>query len=629
MIGEHVVTLIPLDSAPPELVETRRNLLWNPSLETNATGWSAVRGTIAYGPIPHPVAGVNGLIYTPTTLSGGSNHVTHNRLRHDPVTPGEPVTFAVNVEPTMLLDGKRYRLGVYPYDAAGGQITTYWSAYADGVCPGGVSTRLVFTTPPLPAETANVLTLVMPEGSFTDYGQIYYVDGAILEVGATAGDYFDGDAPDAPPVSYDWTGTPHGSGSVEITTTGAGPADITCLVDRVAIRHGRDDADSQPEASSATLELAPPYETDAMPGVLEIGAGILVETRTLAGTYPRFRGIVTDLSYTWEDAGEDTPNRLKGQVIAVGPLADLGRRIVGDAPWPQEIDGTRVAAVMEAAGIPLDPLYSDPGTVQILPRDVDSQPALDVIRRTAESANGMLWETRDGEIRYADADHRRGNAVALELDSCDVLVTPMWKRSTEALLNKVSLGYGPVPDEGEQPRYIAQRDDSIGRYGRYELSTETELAEYDDAAALGNLLLTRNSSPVWIMAELPVDMGGLDPVRTDALLGLDMHALVGLTGLPSAGAAPTTANLWLEGWTETLEYGSHEITLAVTGYCRTVPAPRWNDLHPGTTWDTAPGTWDDAVCMGPPLALGRWDDVPASTRWDLVPASVTWDTWKV
>jgi hypothetical protein len=124
----------------------------------------------------------------------------------------------------------------------------------------------------------------------------------------------------------------------------------------------------------------------------------------------------------------------------------------------------------------------------------------------------------------------------------------------------------------------------VARFGRYELSTETELALLADATAMGQLLLTRNASPVWVMSELPVDVKGLDAARTDALLALDVHSLVALTGLPSAGAAPTTTQLWLEGWSETLAWGSHEITLAVTGYCRTVPAPRWNDVDPAWVW---------------------------------------------
>jgi hypothetical protein len=240
---------------------------------------------------------------------------------------------------------------------------------------------------------------------------------------------------------------------------------------------------------------------------------------------------------------------------------------------------------------------------------------------------GIVWETRTGEVRYADSEHRRGTPIALRLDACDVLVTPQWRRTTDGLCNKVSIGYGVPPEEGEQPRYEASNAGSVAKYGRYELSTSTELANLADAQAMGLLVLTRNSSPVWVMSELPLDVKGLSEADTATLLGLDMHGLIELTGLPSAGTAPTTAALWVEGWSESLGWGEHEITLTVSGYCRTVPAPRWNDIDPELLWDGTPGTWDDATCLGPPVSHGRWDDVPASTRWDLLPPAMTWDTW--
>jgi hypothetical protein len=188
-----------------------------------------------------------------------------------------------------------------------------------------------------------------------------------------------------------------------------------------------------------------------------------------------------------------------------------------------------------------------------------------------------------------------------------------------------------VPDGGEQPRYLGANATSKDRYGVYELTSATQLALVADATALGNLLLARNAFPVWVMDDLPVDMKGLDLDRTIALLSLDMHSLISLTGLPVAGSAPTSAALWVEGWTETLAFGVHDIELAVSGYCRTVPAPRWDDVDPNWQWDTtdpASLMWDDTTCMGPQPNLGRWTDVPASLRWNRVPAGTTWDNWK-
>jgi hypothetical protein len=348
----------------------------------------------------------------------------------------------------------------------------------------------------------------------------------------------------------------------------------------------------------------------------------------------RFHGRITDVALGWDDAGQDTPDRPVGQVLATGILADLGRRVVGAEPFPQELDGARVKRVLTAAGVATDPLNIDPGTVQVLPRDIDSQPALDVAQEAATSAMGLLWTTRAGAVCYADAEHRRNLQPQLVLDACDVLVTPTWKRTTQGLINDVSLGYGTPPldpegnEDGEQPRWLGARDDSKARYGTYAYSLTTVLAAQPDAAALGNLLLTRNSSPVWVMAALPVDLADLDPDRTATLLAMDLHSLLNLTGLPAVGSAPTSAVLWLEGITETLAYGVHDFELAVSGYCRTSPPPRWDDVPPAQTWDTAPGTWDEMACLLPQPTQGRWADVSASLHWNQTDPAVTWDTWK-
>lgn len=404
--------------------------------------------------------------------------------------------------------------------------------------------------------------------------------------------------------------------------------DLSCFVDEISIHHGRDDTDTQPDASAATLDLSTDTSVEDWPPSLEIGGFITVTTTIGQSAITRFKGRVTDISVGWDDAFESTPHASIMQIIATGPLADLGRRVVGDAPWGQELDGARVSRIMAAAGVTLNPATSDPGTVQILARDVDAQPALDLAQAVAVDAGGLVWEMRTGEIRYADADHRRGTTAALEMDACDVLVTPTWRRTTEGLVNDVSIGYGPTPDGGEQPRYAADRPDSIKRYGEYGISAATQLAALADATAMGQLLLTRNSSPVWVLGALPVSMADLSPDETTALLSLDMSDLVRVFGMPSAGSVPTSGFLWVEGWSERLAFGIHEYEMVVSGYCRTSPPPRWDDVNPASTWDSMGAvTWDDAACFGPPETFGRWNDVPAANRWDTTAPAVTWDSW--
>lgn len=362
-----------------------------------------------------------------------------------------------------------------------------------------------------------------------------------------------------------------------------GGVDISCLIDGASISHGRDNPGTQPEASSITVDFTTGPD-DPLPPEVEIGAAVNVTTTTVLQTSQRFTGRVTDLVLGWDDAGEETPDAGTGQLTAVGILADLGRRVVGDTPYPAELDGARVSRVMTAAGITLNPAYSDPGTVTLLARDIDSQPALDVAQGAAASGSGVLWQTRAGEVRYADAAHRKGVASSLTLDACNLLVTPTWRRTIEGLVNEVSIGYGVAAGGGEQPRYTATEPVSVGKFGRYGYAVTTELAAVADATALGQLLLVRNSKPVWVMAALPIDVKGLTDAQYDALLNLDMHSLITLTGLPVIGAAPTSATLWVEGIKEGLAWDAHDIELVVSGYCRTAPAPRWDDVAPEWLW---------------------------------------------
>src|SRR5262245_25904366 len=229
----------------------------------------------------------------------------------------------------------------------------------------------------------------------------------------------------------------------------SGPAVVlSCLVITATIRHGRDGATGQPEPSSATIDL----NLRADPLAVEVGIGSIlkVTTTTTTGATTRFWGRITDVYLGWEDAGPATPDRPLAQITAIGPLADLGRRVIGAAPFPQELDGARVTRVLTAAGVPFTAGNVDAGTVQVNPRDIDSSDALSVARDTATDAGGYLWQTRGGAIAYADADHRRNLTPTFTLDSCDLLVTPTWRRSLEGLINHVSIGYGVPAGGGEQ-----------------------------------------------------------------------------------------------------------------------------------------------------------------------------------
>lgn len=401
--------------------------------------------------------------------------------------------------------------------------------------------------------------------------------------------------------------------------------DISCLIDQVSIRHGREETTGQPEASTATLDLSLDSGEDALPS-MDIGSIIRVTTNIPGVSSVRFVGRITDFSVGWDEAGYDTPERLVSQIVATGELGELGRRVIGDvADYPEELDGPRVTRILTEAGVTPGPV--DAGAVRVLQRFADdASPALELVHAVANSASGILWQSRSGAICYADSNHRRSANAALSLDACDLLVTPSWVRNVDGLANDVTISWGYPEDS--QDDVIMTNAASKTRYGRYEFSATVDLVNLADAQALAQLLIIRNGYPVWTMQLLPVDVDGLSQARTQTLLSMDVHDLLELTGLPYAGAAPTSTAMWVEGWTETLAFGVHELSVNVSGYCRTSPPPRWDDMRSDVTWNTiGTGTWDQTVCLGPPPPGGRWADVAATTRWDNLTPAQTWDTF--
>jgi hypothetical protein len=401
-----------------------------------------------------------------------------------------------------------------------------------------------------------------------------------------------------------------------------GSSSVECQVLSAQIHHGRDDPTSQPVASSATLELVGPLPPDAV-----IGARVTVTAELRGVSSTRFDGEVTDLGVGWDDVDHPRP-----RVIAVGDLARLGRRPIGDVPWNQELDGARVARILELAGFPTNPFLSDPGTVQVLARDVDRQPALALAQSTADDGAGVLWQDREGRTRYADAMHRRGAELELELRSCDVGIGLGWEESLDGLVNDVHLRYGPTPEGSEQPEVYATDAASIDARGLFGASMTTAIATAVDAQKRADLIVARQAVPSWLLGGLEVDHALFDDATTAAILGLDVHDLLSITGLPE-GSPATSAFLWVEGWREKIDGGDNgptwQLAFATSDYCRTAGTPLWDDLTGGETWDTVDPAlvWNRATCIPPRPSFGRWHDVPASLRFDTVDPATTWDTW--
>lgn len=397
---------------------------------------------------------------------------------------------------------------------------------------------------------------------------------------------------------------------------------VECVVLSASIFHGRDDPMSQPSASTVTLEILGPLPTEAV-----IGAAVGIDAIIDSVVYPRFRGEVSDLQVEWASVDTPTP-----RIIATGALGRIARRVVGDEPFPQELDGARVNRVLTLAGYPPEPALTDPGVVQVLARDVDAQPAQTLAHETANDGAGVVWEDVTGRLLYADALHRRGMPIAMEFSACDIGIGLTWTQSLEGIANDARVRYGVAPEGGEQPEVQAIDSASVALRGTYGVSLSTQIASEADAQKRADDIVARQSEPAWMLEGLEVNLALFQPEDVALLMSLDMHDLVSVTGLP-AGSPATSALLWVEGWRESIQgvYPagmSWVVALATSDYCRTGAAPRWSDLTEAQTWDDiGEVTWNEASCIPPQPSRGRWDDVASSLRWDQVTPVMEWDDW--
>jgi Concanavalin A-like lectin/glucanases superfamily len=185
---------------------TRRNLITNPSIETNTSGFgnwgtvSSVTRDATQGQTGAASLKVTGAASGSGVWAGNPAGVNGGWI---PVTPGQYYSAAVQLRGG---DSQGIRLQLGYIDAA---RTTWKRIDETNVSASSGWTRGVIngsTFGPAPAGAAYMMVLAMNHNS--NKAQSYSVDAVQLEPGATIGPYFDGSSPDA-----SWEGTPNNSAS--------------------------------------------------------------------------------------------------------------------------------------------------------------------------------------------------------------------------------------------------------------------------------------------------------------------------------------------------------------------------------------------------------------------------------
>jgi hypothetical protein len=322
-------------------------------------------------------------------------------------------------------------------------------------------------------------------------------------------------------------------------------------IGEIVIRRGRDSVYVEPAASYASVNLI--SVTD--PLNITVGRPLQITVATTTGFRESlFRGRISDIEV------QITPGTTKVagyRLTAVGPLADANRRQVLAAGRAQELDGERALAAIlggvaqtwetqsaslewgDAVGVwndfigdvAIDQFDDGVFDVSALPVADGGYSALGVAQESAASGGGVLYETRDGRIAYADASRRALTFAAGDFEEISGNILELDGMNASSALSEVS---NRVQVEWAGGVETAEVRESIIQFGVLERTFRTVLAVEGDAQTRAEQLAQELSLPVFKTDVFTLLLNNADGPLRDRLVRVEPNDGVDFVGLPPA-----------------------------------------------------------------------------------------------
>jgi hypothetical protein len=397
--------------------------------------------------------------------------------------------------------------------------------------------------------------------------------------------------------------------------------DVYTTVTSVSFSSGRLDIDRQPTAGYCQVQIV---NTDGSPFTINVTESILLELKNSSGTYVTvFGGEVSDFSIgvrSPEESGYITT----GTILGIGALAKLTKAVYNTA-LAEGLDGAQISAILGnalnlswaevtptltwdtyPATVTWDNAENYIGTIDsgfytminlAASPTAKSQTLVDQI---ATSALGQIYEEKDGDVSYDDADHRSTYLAANGFTNLDgSYATPssiqsqtQVARIRNSLIYKYAAGYAST--------YTTSDTDSIASYGLFEKSAESNIKNLADITDIASRELNLRKNPRGSLGAITfrLDNPDMPSAMLDSLIGVFFGQPVLITNLPSnlldgqfdgfvenmaLKATPTYVDL-------TLYVSATDFSLSTTQWETVLPASlAWTGVNGTLTWTNATG----------------------------------------
>ena len=397
--------------------------------------------------------------------------------------------------------------------------------------------------------------------------------------------------------------------------------DVYTTVTSVSYASGRLDIDRQCTAGYCQVTI---INADNSPFTINVTEPITLELKNSSGTYVTvFGGEVSDFNI-----GVRSPEELgyvtTGTILGIGSLAKLTKAVYNTA-LAEGLDGAQIAAILGSAlnlswaevtptvtwdtypaTVTWAEAESSIGTIDsgfytmialAASASAKSQTLTDQI---ATSALGQLYEEKDGDVSYDDADHRSNYLAANGFTNLDgsyatpssITSTTQIARIRNSLIYRYATGYAST--------YSTSDTDSIASYGLFERSVDSNIKNLADITDIASRELKLRATPRGSLGAIRfrLDNPDMPSAMLDSLIGVFFGQPVLITNLPSnllggtfdgfvenvaLNATPTYVDI-------TLYVSATDFSLSTTQWETVLPATlAWTGVNAILTWTNATG----------------------------------------
>ncbi len=355
----------------------------------------------------------------------------------------------------------------------------------------------------------------------------------------------------------------------KLTVAGVDYTDIA--ISDIAHQAGRDDIYAQPNPSYLQVQLVA-LSGQTLP--FQINDSLSLQVKNSSGSYVNlFGGDITDLTVEVGATGA-LATVVNYTILAMGSLVKLAKEIY-TGTISQDEDGNQIYDLLSSVllaswnDVPAATTWAtynatetwanagnqglgeidQPGLYTMENRAADPDTIYNIASLIADSAFGYLYEAPNGDIGYADADHRQTYLLAngyVDLDARHALGAGLSTITRSAdIRNDIYINYGN--NFGSQE--IASSPQSIALYGYKSESINSTIHSAVDAQAVADRYIAQRAFPLAAFQSItfPITNPAIDNSDRDNLLGVFMGQPLNIQNLPTQISNGVFEG-YVEGW---------------------------------------------------------------------------------